>query len=180
MMKRQLPSITRQFIKGGTRRNAKSHPLENCPVDHCSVTEDSSETPQLQATGAYTQYYAFAILLDLFDTLSQQLPSTAVNAPAVTPEMIRERVKPMVAGLVQEEWRETALRELGNRVFVLNAAGARKAIEAELTTSWLHDAWKERLEGHKRTDRRETRPGMEKATTPRRDLWCFLSTRYVR
>lgn len=82
-----------------------------------------------------------AALLDLFDTLSQQLPSTAVNAPAVTPEMIRERVKPMVTGLVPEDWRETALRELGNRVFVLNAAGARKAIEAELTTSWLHEAW---------------------------------------
>lgn len=82
-----------------------------------------------------------AALLDLFDTISKQLPSAAVNAPAVTPEMIRERVKPMVAGLVQEEWRETALRELGNRVFVLNAAGARKAIEAELTTSCLHEAW---------------------------------------
>lgn len=80
-------------------------------------------------------------LWNLFEALSAQLPAAEKNIAAVMPEMIREKVRPMVTGLVQEEWRETALRELGKRVFVLNAAGARKAIEAELTTSWLHEAW---------------------------------------
>ncbi|MDO8806697.1 MAG: hypothetical protein Q7R35_19970, partial [Elusimicrobiota bacterium] len=82
-----------------------------------------------------------AALWNLFDTLSGLLPESAGNAPAVTPEMIQEKVKPMVLGLVQADWRDIALRELGTRIFVLNPEGTRRAIEAELSTSWLGNAW---------------------------------------
>jgi hypothetical protein len=82
-----------------------------------------------------------AALWNLFDRLSGLLPESAGNVPTVTPEMIQEKVKPMVFGLVQADWREIALRELGNRIFVLNPEGIRRAIKAELSTSWLGNAW---------------------------------------
>ncbi len=48
----------------------------------------------------------------------------------------------MVTGLVPSDWREVALREITARTFVLNFAGARAAIEAELSTCFMGDAWR--------------------------------------
>jgi hypothetical protein len=48
----------------------------------------------------------------------------------------------MVRGLVQKEWQDVALRELSNRTFILNFQGAKAAIQAELSTSYMRAAWK--------------------------------------
>jgi hypothetical protein len=80
-------------------------------------------------------------LLALFDILVKSLPPEAVSVPKVDPETIRQRIEPMVKGLVQRNWREVALRELTRRTFILNFHGARAAIEAELSTGFLGTAW---------------------------------------
>lgn len=81
-----------------------------------------------------------AALRLLFDELSKFLPKEALSIPDVTPEMVRQQIHPMIHGLVQPNWQEIALRELGDRVFVLNHAGAKAALEAEIFTSWLNSA----------------------------------------
>lgn len=60
-----------------------------------------------------------------FTLLSGLLPPEARKAPGLSPSKVREQVRPMVEGLLPLEWRDTALRELGDRIFVLNSAGAR-------------------------------------------------------
>ena len=59
----------------------------------------------------------------------------------MTPEAVAERVHPMIKGIVQPDWQAVALRELTLRIFVLNFQGAKAALEAELSTGWLSDAW---------------------------------------
>jgi hypothetical protein len=60
----------------------------------------------------------------------------------VAPETIRRRIDPMVKGLVQGDWQEVALRELTARTFVLNFQGAKAAMDAELSTCCMGDAWR--------------------------------------
>ena len=50
----------------------------------------------------------------LFHLLANLLPAEAQLVPRVAPEAIRQRIDPMVKGLVQGDWRELALRELAN------------------------------------------------------------------
>jgi len=49
---------------------------------------------------------------------------------------------PLVKGLVQGDWRELALRELGQRTFVLNFQGAKVAMDVELPSCDLESAWR--------------------------------------
>ncbi len=81
-------------------------------------------------------------LRQLFNRLEAFLPEEAKSVPSVTPEMVRERVRPMVFGLLRPAWRTVVHRELGNRVFVLNLDGARRALDAEISTGFFDGAWK--------------------------------------
>jgi hypothetical protein len=81
-------------------------------------------------------------LRNLFDLLVNLLPPEAQSSPPVPPETIRQRIEPMVSGLVQPDWRDVALREITARTFVLNLPGTTAAIEAELSTCFMGDAWR--------------------------------------
>jgi len=88
---------------------------------------------QLKEDEAYTRA-AKSALRSLFNLLADLLPAEARLAPLVAPETIRSRINPMVKGLVQSDWQETALRELTARTFVLSFQGAKAAIDAEFST----------------------------------------------
>ena len=83
-----------------------------------------------------------AALRNLFELLANLLPAEVQSSPPVAADTIRQRIEPMVTGVVQEEWREVALREIAARTFVLNVPGARTAIEAELKTCFMGSAWR--------------------------------------
>jgi hypothetical protein len=84
---------------------------------------------------------AKAALRNLLRRLADLVPSELRSGRAVGSEVIRERVSPIVRGLVQADWQEIALRELTRRTFVLNFAGTQVALEAELSTGFLSTAW---------------------------------------
>ena len=65
----------------------------------------------------------------LFHLLANLLPAEAQLVPRVAPEAIRRRIDPMVKGLVQGDWQDLAVRELGQRTFVLNFQGAKAAMD---------------------------------------------------
>lgn len=90
---------------------------------------------------AYTRA-AKTALRSLFDLLAALLPAEAQSTPPVPPDTIRQRIEPLVTGLVQGDWRDVALREITARTFVLNLQGTRTAIEAELSTCFLGSAWR--------------------------------------
>jgi hypothetical protein len=96
---------------------------------------------QFKADEAYTRATKNAIR-NLFDRLANLLPEEVQASPPVAADAIRQRIEPMITGLVQEDWREIALREITARMFVLNASGARAAIEAELKTCYMGAAWR--------------------------------------
>ena len=76
----------------------------------------------------------------LFYLLANLLPAEAQLVPRVAPEAIGQRIEPMVKGLVQGDWQDLALRELGQRTFVLNFQGAKAAMDVELPScdmEWL-------------------------------------------
>lgn len=81
-----------------------------------------------------------AALRHLFTLLAKHLPHEARAVPSVTALDVENRVRPMVAGLVQADWQKVALRELGRRVFVLNHDMTLAAMEAEISTTWIGDA----------------------------------------
>jgi len=85
---------------------------------------------------------AKAALRTLFRLLSNLLPAEARLLPQVAPEAIRQRVEPMVTGLVQPDWQQVALSEIVPRTFVLNFQGAKAAIDAELSTCFMGSAWR--------------------------------------
>src|SRR5579885_2288697 len=96
---------------------------------------------QFKEDEAYTRATKTA-LRNLLDLLANLLPAEARAMPPVPAEAIRRRIDSMVTGLVPGDWREVALREITARTFVLNLAGARAAIEAELSTCFMGDAWR--------------------------------------
>jgi hypothetical protein len=81
-------------------------------------------------------------LRTLLHLLASLLPVEAQSASPVGAETIRQRIEPMVKGLVQADWQEAALREVTARTFVLNFPGTRAAIEAELSTCFTGSAWR--------------------------------------
>jgi hypothetical protein len=83
-----------------------------------------------------------AALRHLFELLAKLLPPEVQSSSPVAVDTIRQRIEPMVTGLVQEDWREIVLREISRRTFVLNRPGARAAIEAELKTCFMGSAWR--------------------------------------
>jgi hypothetical protein len=90
---------------------------------------------------AYTRASKTALRI-LFSLLSDLLPAEARLTPLVAPETIRGRIASMVKGLVQSDWRETALREVTARTFVLNFQGAKAAIDAEFSSCDMGAAWR--------------------------------------
>jgi hypothetical protein len=96
---------------------------------------------QFKEDEAYTRATKTAIR-NLFELLANLLPAEARTIPPVPPETIRQRIDPMVTGLVPGDWREVALREITARTFVLNLPGTKAAIEAELSTCFMGDAWR--------------------------------------
>jgi hypothetical protein len=96
---------------------------------------------QFKEDEAYTRATKTAIR-NLFDLLANLLPAEARAILPVPPEAIRQRIDPMVTGLVPGDWREVALREITARTFVLNLPGTMAAIEAELSTCFMGDAWR--------------------------------------
>ncbi len=96
---------------------------------------------QFKEDEAYTRATKIA-LRNLLDLLANLLPAEARAMPPVQAEAIRQRIDSMVTGLVPGDWREVALREITARTFVLNLPGAMAAIEAELSTCFMGDAWR--------------------------------------
>ena len=96
---------------------------------------------QFKGDEAYTRATKTA-LRNLLDLLANLLPAEARAIPPVPAETIRQRIDSMVTGLVPGDWREVALREITARTFVLNLPGAMAAIEAELSTCFMGDAWR--------------------------------------
>jgi hypothetical protein len=96
---------------------------------------------QFKEDEAYTRATKTA-LRNLLDLLANLLPAEAQSSPLVSPDTIRQRIEPMVSGLVQTDWRDVALREITARTFILNLPGARRAIEAELSTCLVGSAWR--------------------------------------
>ena len=96
---------------------------------------------QFKEDEAYTRA-AKTALRTLLHLLASLLPPEAQSASPVPPETIRRRIQPMVAGLVQRDWQEVALREATTRTFVLNFQGAKAAMDAELSTCFLGSAWR--------------------------------------
>jgi hypothetical protein len=80
-------------------------------------------------------------LRQLFDRLAGLLPGELRMALPVTQESVRQRVEPVVRGLVPLDWQDIALRELTRRTFVLNFPGTQAALDAELSTGWLRTTW---------------------------------------
>jgi hypothetical protein len=83
-----------------------------------------------------------AALRNLLDFLADLLPTEAQANPLVSPDTIRQRIEPMVSGLVQADWRDIALREITARTFILNLPGTRMAVESELATCFMGSAWR--------------------------------------
>ena len=83
-----------------------------------------------------------AALWHLFYLLARYLPAEARETPSVTAEAVEDIVRPMVDGLIQPDWREVALRELGRRVFVLDHDTTMAAMKAEISTGWIGEAWR--------------------------------------
>jgi hypothetical protein len=96
---------------------------------------------QFKEDAAYTRATKFA-LRTLLQLLANLLPAEARLAPSVPLGTIQQRIEPMITGLVQDDWREVALREITKRTFVLNFQGTLAAVEAELSTCFMGSAWR--------------------------------------
>jgi hypothetical protein len=60
----------------------------------------------------------------------------------VPPRQFGAESSPWFSGLVPVEWREVGLREITERTFILNLPGAKKALDAELSTCSMRSAWR--------------------------------------
>jgi hypothetical protein len=96
---------------------------------------------QFREDEAYTRATKTA-LRALLHLLASLLPPEAQLAAPVAAEAISQRIEPMVAGLVQTDWQEVALREITARTFVLNYQGTKAALDAELSTCSMGSAWR--------------------------------------
>src|SRR5260370_30499982 len=98
-------------------------------------------TAQFQNDAAYRRAAKNA-MRNLFSLLAKLLPAEVQSAPPIPPETIRQRIEPMVKGLVQGDWQEVALRELVQRTFVVNLHGAKAAMEVELPSCDMESPWR--------------------------------------
>jgi hypothetical protein len=78
----------------------------------------------------------------LFPLATSLLKQEARLVPPVSQEEIQRRVEPMIRGLVPSQWQDTALREIGRRVFILNFPGVQAALDAEFSTGFIGTARK--------------------------------------
>lgn len=78
----------------------------------------------------------------LFASMGELLPEEDRTAAPLPAEFVVARIRPMIEGLLPPVWRETALREIAARLFILNYAGARAALEAERSSCGLDGSWR--------------------------------------
>ena len=97
---------------------------------------------QFKEDEAYTRATKTALRTLLRPSGESASGRSPVGSAGARAETIRQRIEPMVTGLVQADWREVALREITARTFVLNLPGTRAAIEAELSTCLMGSAWR--------------------------------------
>ena len=150
LMQRDRLRVVNQCIKDAARQAATPGGLSPKLIERFMRTGEETwegagsgrfRLAQFKEDEAYTRATKTAIR-NLFDLLANLLPAEARAIPPVPPEAIRQRIDPMVTGLVSGDWREVALREITARTFVLNLPGTRAAIEAELSTCFMGDAWR--------------------------------------
>ena len=90
---------------------------------------------QFKEDEAYTRATKTA-LRTLLNLLAVLLQPEAQASPLVSPDTIRQRIEPMVNGLVQAEWRDVVLREITARTFILNLPGTRKTLSSCSRWCW--------------------------------------------
>lgn len=78
----------------------------------------------------------------LFASIGELLPEEERTAAPLPAEFVVARIRPMIEGLLPPAWRETALREITACLFILNYAGAKAALEAELSSCGLDGSWR--------------------------------------
>lgn len=125
-------------IREAAEHAAAAEGLAALPIERFLRTRE--ETWEGAGSGRFT-LTQFAIR-KLFDLLANLLPADVQSGQVVSPDIIRQRIEPMVTGLVQTDWREVALHEMVARTFILNVPGARGAINAELKTCTMGTAWR--------------------------------------
>ena len=137
-------------IEDAAREAARGAGLEAAPVEHFlssgeKIWEGSGSgqftRAQFQENMAYAGAVKSALRL-LFNSLAELLPETVRASPLIPAEVIGNRIKPMITGLLPRVWQEVALREIVAHLFVLNFPGTQAALDAELSTSDLNGAWR--------------------------------------
>ena len=149
-MERERLQVVNECIRDAAQQGAAPRGLSATPIERFLRTGEETwegagsgrfSLAQFKEDEAYTRATKTAIR-NLFERLANLLPAEVQSSPQVPPDTIRQRIQPMVTGLVQENWREVALREITARTFVLNLPGARAAIEAEFSTCLMGSAWR--------------------------------------
>jgi hypothetical protein len=148
-MERNMDTPIDQYIRDAAQEAAADGGLPALPLERFLRTGE--ETWDGAGSGRFTRAQlnqdkvfsqaAKTSLRKLLGRLAALLPADSRLAPAISQESIRQRVEPMVKGLVQRDWQDVALREVTRRTFVLNYQGTMAALEAELSTGWLKTAW---------------------------------------
>lgn len=95
---------------------------------------------QLKNDELYRSAARFA-MRQVFDMFAELLPASITGARLIAASAIKQRVEPMIRGVLIAEWQDVAMRVLIPRIFVLNYPGARMAFEAEIKSCTLHSAW---------------------------------------
>jgi hypothetical protein len=149
-MKRHRLQLVSQCIRDAAEHAAAADGLSAMLIERFLRTSEETwegagsgrfSLAQFREDEAYTRATKTAIR-ELFELLANLLPPEIQSSQAVSPDLIRQRIAPMVTGLVQADWKEVALREITARTFILNVAGARAAIDAELKTCTMGTAWR--------------------------------------
>lgn len=131
-----IREASRQAAAGGLLAPAIEHFLRTGEKTWDGAGSGRFTPAQFKEDENYTRA-AKTALRTLFGLAGNLLPAEAQLAPQVPPETIRQRLEPMVKGLVQSDWQEIALRELTARTFVLNFSGAAAALETELSSGYF-------------------------------------------
>ena len=149
-MKRDKSQLVGQCIRDAAEHVAAADGLSALPIERFLRTGQETwegagsgrfSLAQFKEDEAHTRATKTAIR-ELFDLLANLLPAEIQSSQVVSPDSIRQRIEPMVMGLIQTDWREVALRESVARTFILNLPGTRAAIDAELKTREMRTAWR--------------------------------------
>jgi hypothetical protein len=149
-MERDRSQVVSQYIRDAAEHAAAPDGLSAVLIERFLRTGEETwegagsgrfSLAQFKEDETYTRATKTA-MRKLFDLLANLLPSEIQSSQAVSPDSIRQRIEPMVTGLVQADLQKVALREITARTFILNVPGARAAIDAELKTCTMATAWR--------------------------------------